>query len=124
MALCTDDAETARGDDLFFLFEDFALIFVVEFLILFACAKHFFVVGVIVRRCRRNLLFAHTDFAHASDRKVFRVAAEHNIGTAPRHIRRDRNGANLTCLSDDFRFFFVVLGVKNVVRYLGFYKHR
>ena len=46
---------------------------------------------------------------------IFGVAAQHDIRAAARHVRRDGDGAQMAGLRDDLGFFFVVLGVQNVV---------
>ena len=48
--------------------------------------------------------------------QILRVAAEHDIRAAAGHVRRDRDGAELTGLRDDLGLFLVVLGVEDVVR--------
>ena len=48
--------------------------------------------------------------------QILRVAAEHDIRAAAGHVRRDRDGTELTGLRDDLGLFLVVLGVEDVVR--------
>ena len=47
---------------------------------------------------------------------VFGVAAQHDVGAAARHVRRNGHGAQMARLRDDLGFFFMVLGVQDVVR--------
>src|SRR5690606_27016450 len=44
------------------------------------------------------------------------VATQHYVGTTTGHVGGDSNGAKLTCLSHDFRFHGVELGVQYLVR--------
>src|SRR6185437_7423889 len=44
-------------------------------------------------------------------RREFRIAAEQNVGTAARHVGRNRDRAAPACLRHDFRFLLVILGV-------------
>ena len=44
-----------------------------------------------------------------------RVAAEQDVGSAARHVRRDRDGGLAPGLRDDLRFLRVILGVQNDV---------
>ena len=48
--------------------------------------------------------------------QILRVATEHDIRAAAGHVRRDRDGAELTGLRDDLGLLLVVLGVEDVVR--------
>ena len=48
--------------------------------------------------------------------QILRVAAEHDVRAAAGHVRRDRDGAELTGLRDDLGLLLVVLGVEDVVR--------
>src|SRR5215470_2577447 len=45
------------------------------------------------------------------------VAAEHDVGTAASHVRRDRDAALTASLSDDRRLALVVLRVQHLVRH-------
>ena len=47
---------------------------------------------------------------------VFGVAAQHDVGAAAGHVRRNGHGAQMARLRDDLGFFFMVLGVQDVVR--------
>ena len=44
------------------------------------------------------------------------VSSEHNISSATCHVRSNRNSSFTSCLSNDFGFLLVVLGVEYVVR--------
>ena len=44
-----------------------------------------------------------------------RIAAEENVGAATRHVGRDRHGALLTGLRDDFRFLLMIFGIEHIV---------
>ena len=46
-------------------------------------------------------------------REVFGVAAQHDIGAAAGHIRRDGHGTQLAGLGDDLGFLLVILGVQD-----------
>lgn len=62
-------------------------------------------------------LFAVALAAHLGLRKELCVTAEHDIGSASRHVRGYRDRAELTCLRDDLRFLFMVLGVEHFMLY-------
>ena len=57
-----------------------------------------------------DALFAQTFFG-----KIFRIAAQKDIGTAARHVGGDRHRAESARLRNDFRLAFVVLRVENVM---------
>lgn len=47
---------------------------------------------------------------------LFRIAAEHDVGTAARHVRRDRDALRTARFGDDRRFALVLLRVEHLVR--------
>ena len=49
--------------------------------------------------------------------EIIRVAAQHDVRAAPRHVGGDGHRADLARLSDDFRLVLVVLGVQDLVAY-------
>ncbi len=53
-----------------------------------------------------------------------RVAAEHDVGAAPGHVRRHRDRALASGLRDDGRLALVELGVEHLVRYAVPAQHR
>ena len=61
-------------------------------------------------------LVGETLLAQIALRHELGVAAEHDVGAAAGHIRRDRDRAEVARLRDDLGFLFVVLGVEDVVR--------
>ena len=62
-----------------------------------------------------EILFLHALFAQLSLRQKLGVAAEQNVRSAPRHVRRDRDRAVPPRLRDDLRLARVVLRVQYVV---------
>ena len=56
-------------------------------------------------------LFAQGGLCH-----IGHVAAQHDIGAAACHVGCNRHCTQVTCLRDNFGFFFVVLGIQYVVR--------
>ena len=63
-----------------------------------------------------NDLLREAGLAQVGLGQILRVAAEHDIRAAAGHVRRDRDGAELTGLRDDLGLLLVVLGVEDVVR--------
>ena len=61
-------------------------------------------------------LVGETLLAQIALRHELGVAAEHDVGAAAGHIRRDGDRAEVARLRDDLGFLFVVLGVEDVVR--------
>jgi hypothetical protein len=51
------------------------------------------------------------------------VPAEHDVGTAARHVRRDGHGALAPCLGHDRCLTLVVLGVQHLVRHASPLEH-
>ena len=47
--------------------------------------------------------------------KVFRIAAQHNVRAAAGHVGGDGHRAELSGLSDNFRFLFMILGIQHRV---------
>ena len=45
----------------------------------------------------------------------FPVTSQHDIGTTSRHIGGDSDGSRIPCISDDFRFLCVELGVQHIM---------
>ena len=54
--------------------------------------------------------------------KFRNALAEFNIGTAPRHVRRDCYNAFLSRVRDNLRFFLVEFGIQNAVRDAALFK--
>ena len=114
MPFRTDDAKPARFDDLFLFF--FGLFFIrsIKFLIAVADFCRFLVEFRIT--CGKFDLFVFDAlFAQPFFGEIFRVAAQKNIGTAPRHVGGDRHRAQSARLRHDFRFAFVILCVQNIM---------
>ena len=115
MPLGAEDKETARCADLVRLGLD-------RFLILFVQRgkgatrfKNGFVVRDRAARGQCNEIFLDAHSAHLALGKVLRIAAEHNIGTAPRHVGGNGDSAEFTCLCDDLGFSLVVLRIQHNV---------
>src|SRR5690606_4957456 len=92
--LGADDVQAAGGDDRFVTLLPF----------------------VAQRRDLRGALLGRQAFI-AFDRidLVVDAAAEHDVGTAPRHVGRDGYHAGTTGVGDDLRLAFVLLGVEHLV---------
>ncbi len=80
-----------------------------------ADGQHFGVVGLRMAVGFIKQLGAVVALAQLVQRHGLRIAAEHNIGAAARHVGRDRHRAGFTGLRDDIRLFFMVFGVQNRV---------
>ena len=48
--------------------------------------------------------------------KLQNTFTKFDVSTTTGHIGRNRNSTTLTCIHDNMRFFFVVLGIKYFVR--------
>ena len=81
------------------------------------CCENF-LAYVLCGACRESY---HTLFVafltHFSLSEIFSVTAEHDIRTASCHVCGDCYRAELTCLSYDIGFHFVVLRVEDGMRY-------
>src|ERR1039458_9976242 len=55
--------------------------------------------------------------------KAFRISAEDDVSTAPRHICGDGNHTLATGLGDNFSFPLMLLGIQNVVGHTLFLQH-
>ena len=93
---------------------------VIVFLILLTRFLDDLVVGIGKARRLGDDLVVIAFFSQLSLRHVFGVTAQHDIGTAARHVGGDGDRAELTCLRDDLRLFLVVLGVQDIVLDTGF----
>ena len=116
MALCAENEQTACGADLIRLVLDLILIFIFKLPESFSCVKNLLIIRFRKALCFGDHLFRDLHFFHLGCGKELRVTAEHNIGTAPRHIRGDRNSAELTGLRDDLRLALMILGIEHIVR--------
>ena len=116
VAFRTDDAKAARRNHLFLLFVRLRLIMLVQLLISLADLFRLFV-DVLNIHAGRELyrIVFHALFAEAFLREIFGIAAQQNIRSAPRHVRRNRHRSETARLRHDFRFAFVVFRIQNVV---------
>ena len=117
------DAQPAERDDLFLLLVAYLLervIVVAEHLFGFA---HRVIVVVVRRGCHFDDFGGETVALHALLRLEFRIAAQHDVRAAPRHIGGYRNSFIFACLRDDLRFLFVEFGVQHVMTYALAFEH-
>ena len=115
VALRADDEKAARLADLFSLAADLLAVFGEGIREHLPRVQDLLIVGVGVAGRLGDQLVAHARLAQVVAREVFRVAAEHDIGAAARHVRRHGDGAELARLRDDLGLLFVVLRVEQVV---------
>src|SRR5215471_7973273 len=54
--------------------------------------------------------------------KPFGIATKHDIGATPGHVGRDRYRLEAACLSDDFGFALMVLGIEHGMLDAGFFE--
>ena len=111
MALGAEYEQTARLADFvrFGRYLCFELLF--KFAETAAVFEYLGVVGVRIRRRLVYLPFLKPFVSQRGFRHEFGVAAQLDIGAAPRHIGGDRHRADFAGLGDYLGFFFVVFGV-------------
>ncbi len=111
MPLSADDEQAAQRADFFRLGRNLRFIFIKQFAINDARVEHF-LRHRHGRTDRKSYdFFVIAIFLHFLTRHEFWVSAEHNVGSAPRHVGRYGNLSQTSRARDDFRFFFVILGV-------------
>ena len=116
MPLRADDAQSAGLDDLLLLFVRLFLIRLIELVVAVTDALCFLIVAEIDERSRLfDDLVLYALFTETLLGKIFRVAAQKNIRSAPGHVGRDRDCAEAPCLRHDFRLALMVLGVEDIV---------
>ena len=115
MALCADDIQAARRADLLGLLVGDSLVFLVELLKRLACGEDLFVVRLGIAVGLVDQLLGELHAAHLGLGHKLRVAAQLDVGTAARHVRRDRDGALLACLRDDLGFLVVIFRVEHLM---------
>ena len=81
-----------------------------------SCFLYVFVVDLGCAGCHGNELLGYLLLTHLGLCHVFGVTAKHDVGTASRHVGRNRYCSKLTCLSYDLRFFFVVFCIEDGMR--------
>ena len=126
MALGAENEQAACGGNFVVLFVGLGFV-ACERLIPLLGRDHVFVTGVIpdsaggivhadlnlALRCTQKL---RDSFLHALLLgHEFGVAAEKNVGSPASHVGGDRDHALASGLGDDFRFFFVILGIQHHV---------
>ena len=115
MALRAEDEQAADGLDLLGLLVTDGLVLLELFGVQRTGLEYVPVVGVGIACCIGYDLLGKAGLAQIVLCKVLCIAAEHDIGTAARHVRRNGDCAELTGLCNNLGLLFVVLCVENVV---------
>ena len=115
MALRAENVKPAGGAHLLGLRRDDCLMRRKALGIHRARGEDVFVVRVGIAGRLGDGLLVEAGFFQVVFRKELRVAAEHDVRAAARHVRRDRDRAELARLGDDLGFLLVVLRVQNVM---------
>ena len=116
MPLGAEDKQTARLAHRLRLRTDRLFVFVIQFAEGRTGGENLLVVRLAVGGGFHDQLLGQSHTAHLRLGEIFRVAAQHNIRAASRHVGGDGDGADLARLGDDLRLLLVVLGVEDVVR--------
>ena len=115
MALRTDDKQAASRAHLLRFNGNFSAVLIHQLAEHLARLAYLLVVRVGKARRLADHLVVITGLAQLCLGHIFRVAAEHDIGTASGHVRCDCDRAVLAGLCDDLGFLLVVFGVEHLV---------
>ena len=115
MTSCTHNEQTASLSDLFSLGIGFFLVFSFECSECFTSLIDVFVISFCKTCCFDNKLLWNFHLTHFRFCEVFGITTKDNISTTTSHICCDSNSTELTSLSDDFSFFFVIFSIENIV---------
>ena len=124
MPLRADDEQATRRAYLVRLLGDLVLIFLVELCEGAACIQDLLIVRLREAGRLADELLADLHAAHLRLGKIFRITAEHDIGAAARHIRRDRHRAGFTGLCDDLRFLLMIFRIEDFMFDMALFEHR
>ena len=115
MALGADDEQASRVADLFGEGSDLLLEPVVQILVHLSRGEDLLVVGLRGGDGRGYHVLAVLQTLHLLLRHELGVAAQHDVGTAAGHVRRDRDSADLAGSGDYLCLALVILGVEDGV---------
>ena len=116
MTLGAENKESADFGDPLCLGRDLFFEFFQVFGIFRTKRDDLFVRRGIIARCGADLFLGASRLAHFVLCHEFGVAAEHNVGSASRHVGRDGDGGKFSRLCDDLGFFFMIFCVEHRMR--------
>ena len=115
MTLRTYDKQSAEGLYFIALGLNLSLVFFIKLGENFSCVYNFFIIGFRKAGCLVYKLLAETLTCHFVLCHVFGISAEHNIRSSTCHVGSNGYSALFTCLSNDFRFFFMEFSIQHLV---------
>ena len=122
VALGADDEKAPRAAHSLGLLRDLFLMLLHKLGVPRAHLQDFLVGGVGVAVALDDQFLGETLLAQVGLRHVFGVAAQHDIGAAPGHVRGNRHCAELARLRDDLGLFLVVFRVQHLVPHAALFQ--
>ena len=123
MALGTHYEKASSLSNFFSLRFNDLFILIQKFLITISRIKYFLIICFIKTGCHINQFFIIAHTPHFRNSQKVCITPKFNIGTTSSHIGSNRHGTFLTCLSNNFCFFFMVLSIQHRMAYTFFFKH-